>query len=344
MSGKQQHYVPQFLQDGFASHSTDKAAFTWVYRKNTPPFNTNIKNVGAEGYFYTSDGDTEADDSITKAERSYSKLIADLRTQTPGISLDPKIPELIAHLEVRTRHLRENFLRSGSYIVSRFLDFMGDGERFARLMFRRITNDPTILRDSVLEEITKRNLSRKLLKPIMRKAMHHMPTFMAMLAPRLPQLAAEIRSVVPAKLVNGAKDGHVRGLKKSVAPTARLEQYTNVEYSVRLIPSKNLILGDSPVLFHVSGEREYKTFFEKRDVLKAVILPLSSDRCLVGAAAQEYEVPGGISRAVASSSLEHFVAADNSDFNRTIALVIGENAALISHAEMERIIAEVFDE
>ena len=59
MSGKRQHLIPQFLQEGFASHTSGEKTFTWIYRKGVPPFNSNIINVGVEGWFYTEGQDTE---------------------------------------------------------------------------------------------------------------------------------------------------------------------------------------------------------------------------------------------------------------------------------------------
>jgi hypothetical protein len=49
MSGKRHHFVPRFLQRGFASHIKDGNVFTWVYRRHGPPFNTQA--VGSGLYF-----------------------------------------------------------------------------------------------------------------------------------------------------------------------------------------------------------------------------------------------------------------------------------------------------
>src|SRR5205814_10074769 len=68
MAGVRQHIIPQFLLKGFASRTTSKAAFTWVYRKRAPPFETNIINVTVEGKFYDKDAETSADDLITDLE------------------------------------------------------------------------------------------------------------------------------------------------------------------------------------------------------------------------------------------------------------------------------------
>lgn len=163
MSGKRQHFVPRFLQEGFASHANKGEVFTWLYRKNERPINTNIINIGVEGLFYTNGNDTKADDMITTAEQIFSNLVKDLRTSPPMRVSDPRIPELIAHLEVRTRHFRQNFLLTGDYIVSRFLDFMVDEDFFAGYLERTLRNDPSILRKAISDELEKYDLPKSIL-------------------------------------------------------------------------------------------------------------------------------------------------------------------------------------
>ena len=119
MAGKRQHFIPRFLQEGVASHRKGDEAFTWVYRKGRPPFNTNIANVGVESSFYTEGDDTEVDDRITDAEVEFSQRVRQLRTIMPGQVSDPRLASFIAHLEVRTRHVRQAFFRLGGYALSR---------------------------------------------------------------------------------------------------------------------------------------------------------------------------------------------------------------------------------
>lgn len=177
MSGKRQHFVPRFLQEGFASHRNGDESYTWVYRKKTAPFNSNIINVGVEGRFYTEPGDSTADDLITSAETSFSALVRGLRSGQSSSLSDPQIPELIAHLEVRTRHLRENFLQTGEFLVSKLLEFLSDEKAAESFLIRRFQNDPSMFRDSFAEELTKRGIP---------KEWHHVATQVGMaLMPRV---------------------------------------------------------------------------------------------------------------------------------------------------------------
>jgi hypothetical protein len=153
MSGKRQHFIPRFLQEGFAAQLTTNGVFTWAYRKGEPPFKANITNVGVEGHFYTDASDTRADDLITNAEEVFSTLVKTLRTLAPTPVSDPAIPKLIAHLEARTRHVRQGFLLAGEYFSSRLIDFIGDEKSFLSYVERTLQNDPSILQTALASEL-----------------------------------------------------------------------------------------------------------------------------------------------------------------------------------------------
>src|SRR5689334_9268550 len=116
MAGKRQHFVPRFLQAGFASKKTADQVFTWVHRKDRPPFESNTLNVGVEREFYSIGTDTAADDAITDIEDSFSTLVRTLRDCAAQPVSDPKIPQLISHLEIRTRHLRQSLISATDYL------------------------------------------------------------------------------------------------------------------------------------------------------------------------------------------------------------------------------------
>lgn len=344
MAGKRQHFLPRFLQEGFASHTSGDAVFTWVYRKGAPPFNANIINVGVEGLFYTDEDDTQADDLITDAEGPFSTLVQTLRTSTPAAVSEPQIPRLIAHLEVRTRHLRQSFLRAGDFLVSRLLDFMADEQAFIAYLERQFRKDPSILRDSMSKELARQGLPQVLLQPLIQLSTPILPALMAKLRPMLPKLAEALRLTLPKTLRDAAKSGHIRALKKTISPEVKIQRYESLAYSVVEAADGPLLLGDSVVLFRVQGPRPYKTFLDKDDVLSSIILPLSSTRAIVGACEPVGVLPPDLPRATARCSLEYFIAAARSDANNILKDEIGEDAAPITRVELEEIISELIKE
>ena len=340
MAGKRQHFIPQFLQQGFASHTSGEATFTWVYRKGTPPFNANIINVGVEGRFYTEGDDTQADDSITDAENRFGELVRRLRAGRQPNTSPLEIAELIAHLEIRTRHLRQSLLSSADFFVSRLIDFMADEHAFLPYLERQLRRDPSSVRQSVSEMLTRRGLPQTVLQQFTHLSVALLPGF---IKPLLPQFAAALRANLPTMLRDAAKSGHVRALKETVAPKPRTDRYKTLEYSVVEVTDESLILGDSPVLFRVQGPRPYKTFLEKDDDLSAVVLPLSPQQVLIGSNRCLGAPPSGLCQATARCSLEYFIAAERSEANILLGDMIGEDAVLLTRAQLEQIVTDVME-
>jgi hypothetical protein len=244
MSGKRQHFVPQFLQRGFASHAVGDEAFTWVYRKGTPPFNPNIKNVGAESSFYTQEDDTLADDLITKAEGSLGELVERLRSSPPSAISDAQVPTLIAHLEVRTRHLRQSWLQSVEYLISQFISFMADEDSFLDFLERKMRNDPSMVRTVLLEGLTKRGLPLSMLGPLMKVVPSYIPVWRAQLKSSLPKFIAYLRANLPRIARDATKSGHIKALKGSISPEVKTERYKDLLYTTVDLSDASLILGD----------------------------------------------------------------------------------------------------
>lgn len=341
MSGKRQHFIPRFLQRGFASHVSAEQTFTWVYRKGRSPFNANIINVGVEREFYTTEQDTTADDLITTAEAEFSKLVEALRGCTPGPVDQAQIPYLLAHLEVRTRHLRESFLRAGDLVVQRLLDFLSDEDVFAAFMTRRLKDDPSIIRESLAEELRRHQLPDQLLDSLTEFAAPLIPKFIEQKKVEFPRMAASLRQQLPSVLKAAAKSGHIRGLTSSIAPKARVETYASLRFRVVELPDQALVLGDSVVFFHVSGPRQLKPILDKDDVLKAVYLPLQRKRVLIGSAGDFTTLPIDLREAAVRCSLEYFISSRNSLDDERLSAAIGSDSALLTIEEIEQIVDEV---
>ncbi len=149
MSGTRQHFLPRFLLKGFASTIQGDIVRTWVSRRGTPPFETNVINIGTESKFYTAEDNTELDDLITKMESKFAQVINKYRGCTSDRKLvDPELPELITHLIVRTKYLRDSFYRSTSYFVEVLLAALNEPDVLEHMILNYIRSHPEeILKD-----------------------------------------------------------------------------------------------------------------------------------------------------------------------------------------------------
>ena len=316
MAGKRQHFMPKFLQQGFASRVKNDATYTWVFRKGTSPFETNIINVGVESQFYNEGEDTEADDLITADEGKFDNLVRDIKDGVASSLSDPQLPKMIAHLEIRTRHLRQNFIRMSDTAGSWLFNLMSsDRDTFADLLKRyclTLHYEPLIL-----ETIDQ-------------------------LKPKFPNLAAESRPVLVDQMRQWIKSEHLEVLKQPVALGSRVQRYKNLAYAL-LQTNEPLIMGDSLVLFHVDGLQSYRPFLGETDSLNAVYLPLTPEKVLVGA--QPGFVPGtaDLRKAIVRCSLELFIAAENTASNRRLQEIIGRDAEHITPMEMEAVVRNALE-
>jgi hypothetical protein len=171
-----------------------------------------------------------------------------------------------------------------------------------------------------------------------------LPRAMAEVArPAIPLFVEELRRRAPKLITNAARSGQIRALKENVSPNLKTERFAGLAYSIAEVPAGDMILGDSIVLFEVEGPRRYKTLLEGKDLLKAVYLPLTSTKVLVGAPAAPSSVGAGLRDEIGRSSFEYFISHKESDANAALQQRIGENAPLLSSEEMDEIVTELMN-
>ena len=345
MAGKRQHFIPKFLQEGFADSTKRGRKFTWVFQRDAQPFNTNIANVGVEGKFYTSDQDTTVDDVITKAESDFSTLLNEIRSENDSALSDSNLPRLIAHLEIRTRNLRENLLQASEFLMSQIIDFMSNEEMFSSWLKSTIYDRPSIIRESVEKHIKEHNLPEFFIEPLLMMATRAGPDLIDQNKAAYVTQAGLFRKILRHDLEKLIKGSHIKALKTSIAPDVKIERYKHLIYKVVSTSKDNpVILGDSIVIFRTENAKLYKTFLEKSDKLLAVYLPISSNQVLVGSKYSYNIFPTDIQEAAARCSLEYFIADANTDRNRTLQTIIGSNAQLLSQEKMKSMIETAFSE
>lgn len=342
MSGRRHHFIPQFLQRGFASHSTSKDSYTWVYRKgDLNPFNSNIKNIGMEGDFYSEDKETTLDDNITDAETKFGLFVDELRKADLNEKVDKyKAAKLIAHLEIRTKNLRINYRNAGTYVVNETAKFLENSDNCEKFIRGQVKSQVNLLLD---EELSKRNITRTLF-PIFRNQ------FAPLVEQKIPEMTEHmiqaikyVRENLPSLFNNSAKSGHIKALLNTHTPPVKVKIYEKLSYKIISTGDCKIPLGDSSVIFNIDGERDFKPFFEKGNKLIAVILPICSTRLLIGSLT-EYTVDiEKIIKAIASCSLEYFISSVVSPNNEALSNLISQNTALLTPSEMDQILVDLMN-
>ncbi|PSB57884.1 DUF4238 domain-containing protein [Chamaesiphon polymorphus] len=337
MAGIRQHFIPRFLQNGFASHVTGDKFCTWVYRKGVEPFNANTTKTGVEGYFYSQDDDPQVDDEITAAESRFTSLVNNLRNEGETAKLESdKIAELIAHFEIRTRHLRQSFSNAAEYGLREVLKIIEDPLVFGNYVKRG-------LEERVVKEYRKLNYPENYLKLFLIGIQPQMDSALSKSLDDIPWMTEQFRADLPNMLKEASKSGHIDGLRNSIAPQVKIDMYRNMKFSIERTFS-DIPLGDSIVLFQLEGDESFKPISEKGDPIQAVYLPLSSNLVLVGQLSNKTPDLSQLPKAIAQCSLEYFISSTKSDGNETLQAYIGESAHLISKNKMDAILLEIIDD
>lgn len=338
MSGKRQHFIPRFLQTGFANEKQH----TWVYRKGSKTFKANIVNVGVETNFYSHQDNNEADDLITEAERSFSLTIKSIRESNrhPPAS---QIAELVAHFEVRTRNLRKSFLDAGDYLITQMLEKLSNEEFLKQMLIRRIRKDPAFIKSIIEEELSQNGIPRIFLWPITKLAQILGPSLIKNNFSSIAYIIQHLQSNLPELLQRASKAGHLRALKESVSPEFRTDRYKDMNFEIKEIPEGNLILGDS-IVFYNTEDKGYSAFLDKDQALKEVFLPINSSKILIGFSKERTTQVYSLNEIIAQCSLEFFIAKDESPSNDLLKTEIGKKTEIISPDEIEDIIFKAMEE
>jgi len=92
------------------------------------------------------------------------------------------------------------------------------------------------------------------------------------------------------------------------------------------------------------GETRFTPLLDKDANLRAIYLPLTPNRVLVGAADSEELNVGDFGEGSARCSLEFFIAAEESDYQRGLQGMIGSAADMLTDDDMQAIFDEVMRE
>lgn len=346
MAGDRHHFIPQFLQRGFSSHSVGSESFTWVYRKGTKPFNANIKNSGVKTKFYYDESSTELDNSITQAEGVFAALINGLREGgSIGNREKPILADFLAHLEARTRHIRISFAETGKEIATKAIQGFSQSLNTPESLRTYILTDPAIFEEAMAKALRDQNVPPNLIPALVRlgmsqidddslqKAVDATQRFSAYILPKLTEL-----------VTTSAKKAQISALSRALAPNAKAELYKKLNYKVLSVDDVSISLGDSAIIFAVEDERRYAPFLYNADALQAVILPITSRSILIGSS-NGYDINlSELPREIARCSMEYFIADERCSEWKSLARLIGDNSYLVSAQELDRIVSNSLDD
>jgi len=285
---------------GFASRTTIKSVFVWLYRKNCPVLETNIKNVGVGRDFYGRPGKTSLDAAITAQESGYAQLIEALRNQESGPVHDgEEIPGLLTHLTTRTKAIGQSVENSMTYFLKLLKARVTD-----KNAFRAILAGPSgqaMIRD----DLTKTGATIE-----QARAIASNPGFIASMLEGINEQPMGLYwELLESKYGSLIHEAHIRVLKENQDMYQRTDMFKKFHwYTFR--SERPLILGDTVCIFETDSRRRFEPLNGAEHLIHRVWLPLSADRILAGTPFRSRPSfdPRRVNKAAARCSSEFFIS------------------------------------
>ncbi|MEQ9881279.1 hypothetical protein F157LOC_03318 [Pectobacterium brasiliense] len=343
MAGKRQHFIPRFLQRGFATERGGKY-FSSFCNKEKIKENVIIENIGVENYFYSVDGDYLIDEKITNSEIYEYSSIHKMLLNNPcqlGENNSSSLAGFIAHLESRTRHVRVSFINSSSYLIDTIFSKLKNRDTLYQYLENTFFSNPekihSLFNENMMGEDIPPHFHNMLKEVLYHNYDKWLPEVISNMADKiLPVLHNEM----PTILIESAKKGHVNSFADEVSPRLKAKEYEKLKYKIIKV-DEPLILGDSIVFFEVNSERGFKPYCDKNDILEAIYFPLDEHTLLYGFKNEDNPRIKNINTVISQCSLDFFIFKEKFEEVEVLQKQIGTNAHLLTHGEIDLIIESI---
>jgi len=354
MAGKNQHFIPQFLQKGFVAKSTSGNGFgkkskkkkkvsVWIFDSQQKSYCTSTENKGAERFFYGLE-DSAADTAITESETKYANLVHQLRRYTSSALLSSNkddVAELASHLFVRTKHVRDSGKEAFDTMLN-MLEQLKDSATFKSFMRNSIKMNSNMIAKDFSKRFweTTPEQQRTILNKLEENPNLVPDLFEAMIDGEYIGNPFNEEPFISFRkeAVSFTKDAHIKVLEGSIAPKTRTEQLSQLNWFVYFEKNADFILGDE-IVFCQTVDGQYGPLMNSTDETDCIFIPISSEHVLIGTT--EDEIPpinaSSLNEENAAISRDFFIVNQNTRREKFYASLIGKNSSIISSIELDAI-------
>jgi Protein of unknown function (DUF4238) len=316
MSGRKQHFIPQSLLKGFANNGSGKKLQVVVYPFGGNPFVAATDGIGAKRNFYSEldvEGEMETlDDEITKHESPLAEVLRELRSKDVRSDIDSvQASALVTHLVVRNDHFRKIAVSAVSTMFASFEDTISDQDTAAR-MFGLDGETPGKMFSDSLQELWDEHGAELRAAGLTQETFEDFAfqTTKSSFSELHSQMLAPMRTAfsdISEKASHIAADAQIRALEQDLTPEKWIEKLSRYRWHVQDI-GQGCILPDCVAICIDSKGDSYPLIFSEDDPRQFVVMPLATNRVLVGAAKDDDRFPANLNFSLARCSWDFFVA------------------------------------
>ncbi len=339
--GPNQHFLPRFLQRGFASGRGGRNPLVWYFPRNESISHQRINTIGADAYFYGHPSESPVDERLKARENDFGAMVFKLRKAKASQVIENQLmPELFAHMAVRTKNLRQTFGDSAAELMKRMAAQSDTPEGQARIQRKT---------QSMIDDEIAKILDQRPYKSLLSRLTHTDRDRL------LAQFKAHARNLDIASLfgpalravsrvvdfAEAASDGHIKALTKlddGVPP--RIDALKPLSWSLVVCDAGSFILGDIAVMVQAKHGDALQSPLKENETPFAIVLPISDRHLLAGSQEGPLFVVDAdlINRASAELSVDFFIASRRTEREERYVSRLGVRSALFNSTEMDEIV------
>lgn len=346
MAGKRQHYIPRFLQRGFlADRDTGGAERTYLHRRNAQPTLVGIRDVGVGEYFYSklnADGTKNLDDLITAIESDVLDDLCVIKNADAGDSIDSGFAvRLIAHLTVRTAHVRDTFQRAASQITKEISALFSDSHRVREYLRVDASGSNTIAAMITEELLRSQNFAASEVPPafLERIVAYYVREHFDVIFRDHSSHAIQGLTEIQKDLDSIIRDSHNSALGRAMPDMSGWEKGLS-DMSWRTHAVAGAILPDCVVLAREPGQILTPFLFCNKDQLDLVVLPIAHDLLLVGSSSTQSSIDISSVNAASAACSDRFFISHCAQESGELSARIGERTNQAIEESMEKALAD----
>jgi hypothetical protein len=291
LAGRKQHYIPQSVQRAFEARRTGLKTQVYVYPKGRSSYLTSTEGAAAERDFYSTpqpNSRDTLDDLITDFEQGeLDAILIELRSMKHGPVDAEKASLAVAHLTVRTAHLRGAINSMFHAVVDQMKSILAEPDSVRRLVGVDSSTD-TRLQEMLSAELSALGLDS--LAQDDRTTIERMigfrlrERFDALFQDSKDAVKGELNSLI-GRVPDTIAHTHKRSLSESLISNVRFQALLKLRWRVVAADTNDrcFVLPDCVAIGSAGSAAEITPFaLLGSDDIATVVMPLSPRRLLVG--------------------------------------------------------------
>lgn len=317
MSGRKQHFIPQSILRGFSRQGMGAKRQVVVYTRDRGIFTAATDGVGAERNFYSElavDGDSPTlDDNITEFETPLADVLRNFRALPHGALVDiQEAATFVTHLTVRNDHFRKTLSSGGSAIFDGLQASMSV-EHTAKALLGLSNDSPSGPILEALENLmTEHSTALSAIGMSNEKFIEFAfdaakANFSKLHIDLIELMRAEFASFDSRKMLEIAASGQRRTLEKDLSPKGWIERLSKMVWRISHC-DLSIVLPDCVSVAVTQAGEALPMLLPENETIQFVLVPIASDRLLVGSRGEADSVPSlDLNAAFAACSWDFFV-------------------------------------